>query len=61
MSEHSRPLESTRHCVSDRKPKGTITYIAVAIIAVLTTSISARHEAPAPSQKPVANLLQDAN
>lgn len=58
MSEHSRSLESTRHCIADRKPKGTIIYIVVAVVAVITGSISAQHESPEPPKAPVVKLLQ---
>lgn len=57
MSEHSRSLESTRHCISDRKPKGTIIYIVVAVVAVITGLISARHEAPVSPEPHIAKLV----
>ena len=57
MSEHSRSLESTRHCMSDRKPKGTIIYIVVAVVAVITGITSGRHESPAPPKAQVVKLL----
>ena len=57
MSEHSRSLESTRHCISDRKPKGTIIYIVVAVVAVITGSISARHETPVSPEPHIAKLV----
>ncbi|MBB6486911.1 hypothetical protein GGD46_004210 [Rhizobium lusitanum] len=58
MSEHSRSLESTRHCVADRKPKGTIIYIVVAAVAIVTGVTSARHDSPAPAKAQIVKLLQ---
>lgn len=58
MSEHSRSLESTRHCLSDRKPKGTIIYIVVAAVAVITGVTSVRHESPVPQPPHIAKMLQ---
>ena len=58
MSEHSRSLESTRHCIADRKPKGTMIYVVVAAIAVITGLASARHDSPAPAKAEVVKLLQ---
>lgn len=57
MSERSRALESTRHCISDRKPKGTIVYVAVAVFAVIIGSTSGRHENSAPPEPHIAKLV----
>ncbi len=57
MSEQSRSLESTRHCMSDRKPKGTIIYVVVAAVAVIIGSLSGRHENPVQPKMRVAKLL----
>ncbi|RKD56729.1 hypothetical protein BJ928_110153 [Rhizobium sp. WW_1] len=56
MSDHPRSLESTRHCISDRKPKGTIIYVVVAAVAVITGSMSGRHENAAPQPPHIAKL-----
>jgi hypothetical protein len=58
MSDHPRSLESTRHCISDRKPKGTIIYVVVAIVAVIAGITSGRHESAAPPKAQIAKLLQ---
>ncbi|MBB4571168.1 hypothetical protein GGE67_004744 [Rhizobium leucaenae] len=58
MSEHSHSLESTRHCLSDRKPKGTIIYIVVAAVVVLTGLTSGRHESSATPQQHIEKMLQ---
>lgn len=57
MSDHLRSLESTRHCVSDRKPKGVIIYIMVAVVAVIIGSTSGRHESAEQTVPPVAKLV----
>lgn len=58
MSDHPRSLESTRHCISDRKPKGTLIYIVVAIVAVITGTLSARHESVTTPTPQIAKLLR---
>ena len=57
MSDHPRSLESTRHCVSDRKPKGAIIYIMVAVVAVIIGATSGRHESGMQTVPPVAKLV----
>lgn len=57
MSEHPHSLESTRRCLSDRKPKGTIIYIMVAAIAVIIGLTSGRHESAMPTVPEVAKLV----
>ena len=56
MSETSLSLESTRHCVSARRRKGTLAYVAVAAVALMAWSTSDRHPQPEAAQTPVADL-----
>ncbi len=58
MSERPRALESTRHCIADRKPKGTIVYVAVAVVAVIIGLTSGRHENSAPPEPQIAKLVR---
>lgn len=58
MSEHSRVLESTRRCISDRKPNGAIIYIVVAIVAVIAGATSGHHESPLPPKAQPVTVLQ---
>ena len=57
MSERPRALESTRHCIADRKPKGTIIYIMVAAVAVIIGLTSGRHESAMQTVPQVAKLV----
>lgn len=58
MSEHSRSLESTRHCISDRKPKGTIIYVVVAAVAIIAGSTTGRPESQVPPKAHVEKLVR---
>jgi hypothetical protein len=58
MSERSRSLESTRHCIADRKPKGTAIYLAVAVLAVIAGLTSRGHVATEPPEPHISKLVQ---
>jgi len=56
MSDTSLSLESTRHCVTARRRRGTFAYVAVAAVALMAWSTSDRQPQHETAQTPVADI-----